>query len=682
MSTGQINFNKPCNSCRRRKVKCDKNQPCAPCVRHGTAATCAYDVSRESSSLPANESQQQLQDRVDRLERVIEEMKTMALRGEPLKIPNVALVSPSPASLGDVYLEDSMAGDPGMQVYDENVSFYLGPNYWLNLQDYVFEPRHLFLIDSDKNGKSPDSPPDWPIGRNPTLPDLAHLHLPPEKEDVLTDLFFAHVEPFVRIFHETYWRQQIRDARLGVSKIPVDVEVAMFAAQTMTVAAMPARLIRDKIGKPKDEVLRHLQEVSRLALERADILRSRKPLAFVALLYHIQMKFITGNGETAVSLLGLAGRFGTRLGLHRDPSNYNYSPWTSNMRRRIWSHFEFMDNPVYNLEGADSGLPFISDSQPPKNANESQWNPTPFAKPGSAPTDQDGITDMSFVLVRHCLSKTMQSLIRRRNDASPEELGRIIDHTDSFLKTKFMNHVVPANPDHAVLCSHYRVSLKSMRLLVHQVHAHYVVGPDPLFRAKFYQECVEILEEIEQGEEIAVQHRRGWIYRWPTTPCLISNVLIGLRDQPSHPITDRAWRQINVAFRRHNNDDINMRKFAAWRVIEALCDEAMLYHKQVSHEGAWYSRRHDAFESKHSAKGKEPVSLKDATVLDILADVGDVQMFGQHSTPQGGVVGGSVYFEHQALQPMNYALWGQPGQHPVQTQSQSQVHASDDHGEM
>ncbi|KAL0768947.1 hypothetical protein CaCOL14_008255 [Colletotrichum acutatum] len=575
MSSNLLNFNKPCNGCRRRKVRCDKAKPCLNCVRHGIS--CVYDPQREPG-IPSPESQQQLQERVDRLERVIEEMKGMSVRGESLKATSSSFPSASPATshFGEFYHErdESLAGDPGMQVYDENVSYYLGPDYWLNLQDVVYEPRCLFRIDSDKTGKNPASPSSWPIGRTPVLTDLSHLHLEPEKEDILTDLFLAHVEPYVRIVHESYWRQQITDFRVGVHKIPIDVEAGMFATQAMTVAALPANLIQERLGKPKKDLLRHLQEATQLALERADILRSRKVLAFFALLYHIQAKFITGDGEIAVSLLGLAGRFGTRLGLHRDPSHYSYSPWIANMRRRVWTHFEIMDNPVYNLEGADSGLPSISDVQPAKNAN-----------------------DIETVVARHTGA-----------------------------------------------------------------------GQDAEFRSGFYQECVEILEEAERGEAVALQNHCGWIYRWPTTPFTISNILIGLAQQPKHPVTDRAWRQMNIVFRRHNNEDISMRKFAAWRVIEALCDQAMLYHKQRSHEGAWYAQRLDQVQALTTAQGKASLSLENATVDDIL---GDVQMFGQDAS----VLGGHSYFAaQQALEPLGYPPWNQSPTEQSHGQSQPHPH--------
>ncbi|KAJ3962930.1 hypothetical protein N0V92_000366 [Colletotrichum tropicale] len=559
---GKILFNKPCSTCRRRKVKCDRQLPCGTCGKNGTAATCTYDVPREGTP----ESQQRLQERVARLEREIEELKGMAARGEPLRPPKIPLLSTTPSSFSEYNsIEESMAGDPGIQVDDENVSFYLGPNYWLNIQEYNYEPRHLYRIESDKTGKNPDSPTAWPIGRNPALPDMSHFHLDSEKEDILTDLFFAHVEPFIRMSHNAYWRQQITDFRVGVSKIPVDVEAAMFTTQALTVAALPAVVIQEKLGKAKEAVLRHLQEASQLALERADILRSRKLLAFIALLYHI------------------------------------------------------------------------------------------------------------------CLMKTMQSIARRRNGSNPEELGRIVEQTENFLTTKFMSHVVAANPSHAIMLSYYKGSMKSMRLLIHQLHALRTFGPEPDYRAKYYQECVEILEEMERGENIALQNHWGWLYRWPTTPCLIYNVLIGLRDQSNHPITDRAWRQINVVFRRHNNEDISMRKFAAWRVIEELCEEAIHYHKQRSHQGAWYTHRLDALGHTSTAKGKETLSLENATVDDIL---GDVRMFGQPSASHTAVMGGPGYFAAQpVLQPMSFTSWGQPPQATVPSQYPTNADSDDEEEE-
>ncbi|KAK2012826.1 hypothetical protein LZ32DRAFT_618044 [Colletotrichum eremochloae] len=651
MSSTLLNFNKPCSGCRRRKVRCDKAKPCINCVRHGIP--CVYDPQRDPTVLPL-ESQQQLQDRVDRLERIIEDIKGMSLRGDSQKGGSSSFnsLSPSTSYFGELHQNEAMAGDPGMQVYDDNVSYYLGPNHWLNLQEIVFEPRCLFRINSDDIGKNYSSPTSWPIGRAPSLANLLHLHLEPEKEDILTDLFFAHVEPLVKMCHEAYWRQEITDFRLGVQKTPVEMEAAMFATQAMTVAALPGSVVQMRLGKPKEDLLRHLQEASHLALERAGIMRSRKPIAFFALLYYIQMKFITGEGEVAAALLGLACRFGMRLGLHRNPSHYNYSPWIANLRRRSWSHFELMDNPLYNLEGVDSGLPFVSDVLPPNNANDSQWVPTRFAKPGSTPFDQDGITDMSFALVRQHLAKTMQFVIRKRNDATAEELSRIVDETNNFITSKFISHADGSSLIHAVILSYFRASMKSMRLLVDGI------------AARFYQETVEILEEMERGEAVAVQNHWGWLYRWPIAPSLISNTLVGLSQQPKHPITDRAWRQINIVFRRHNNEDISMRGFAAWRVIEALCDQAMLYHKQRSHEGAWYAQRLDKTRpTTATAQSKAPVILEHATVDDIL---GDIQMFGQDASHHGGVPGAGFYTTQQALGTMGYRDWGQPAHHHAQ----------------
>lgn len=125
-------------------------------------------------------------------------------------------------------------------------------------------------------------------------------------------------------------------------------------------------------------------------------------------------------------------------------------------------------------------------------------------------------------------------------------------------------------------------------------------------------------------------------------------------------------------FRRHNNENISMRKFAAWRVIEALCDQAMLYHKKRSHEGAWYAQRLDQAMDLAGAQGNASMSLENATVDDIL---GDVQMFGHDASQHGGVMGGPGFFAAQqpTLEPVVFPPWSQPGQ-PGQPGGQSQTH--------
>lgn len=100
-------------------------------------------------------------------------------------------------------------------------------------------------------------------------------------------------------------------------------------------------------------------------------------------------------------------------------------------------------------------------------------------------------------------------------------------------------------------------------------------------------QAIEVLEETSRGESVAVSHGLGWLYKWPVPWNALAFVLTGLARMPqSHADADRAWEQVELAFRRHGSPDV-----AAWRAIEQLCDQAMYYHSDRLHAGYTYAIR-------------------------------------------------------------------------------------------
>lgn len=57
-------------------------------------------------------------------------------------------------------------------------------------------------------------------------------------------------------------------------------------------------------------------------------------------------------------LTGSAVRIGQRLGIHRDGSSHNLSPFDTEMRRRVWWQIVFLDGFAAKLCGA--GFPAVS----------------------------------------------------------------------------------------------------------------------------------------------------------------------------------------------------------------------------------------------------------------------------------------------------------------------------------
>jgi len=189
--------------------------------------------------------------------------------------------------------------------------------------------------------------------------------------------------------------------------------------------------------------------------------------------------YMIGDAEAATTLLGLARQMAMRIGLHRDPSHFMFSPWICEMRRRAWCHFMLLDNPFFNGEGFDSdhqneestsassdGWKTSGPSRP-TNADDDSWKAHRFAKPGSGPPDVEGFTDMTFVIIRRIMYGTTRSVARASCRGVPnEELFSMADEAESWIKARFFSQGNDRDAFQVVTLSYFRMMVQTLRLFL------------------------------------------------------------------------------------------------------------------------------------------------------------------------------------------------------------------------
>lgn len=135
-------FTRSCTTCRSRKVKCDKQQPCAQCVRSGV--DCVYPPGPgRAPKRPRKERDVQLLNRLSRLETIIKALdKDNKSRSNP----------PRESAEGTDYVrvqdrtgsesEQSRSESPidkqlGRLMIADSRSYYVSSVLWANLSDEV-----------------------------------------------------------------------------------------------------------------------------------------------------------------------------------------------------------------------------------------------------------------------------------------------------------------------------------------------------------------------------------------------------------------------------------------------------------------------------------------------------------------------------------------------------------------
>lgn len=152
------------------------------------------------------------------------------------------------------------------------------------------------------------------------------------------------------------------------------------------------------------------------------------------------------------------------MGYHHDTSNFPYSPWVGELRRRIWNYISCLDALALSSYGAESSLP-ASDSLPPINANDGDWHASRFAKPSSLPPETFAFKDLTFVLVHRQLAE----LTRQISKLDATDLNgkkNLIAKLEAGLKETYLKNVDQSNPSQTVIVAFVEVKLSCLRLSI------------------------------------------------------------------------------------------------------------------------------------------------------------------------------------------------------------------------
>ncbi|KAJ3801676.1 hypothetical protein GGU11DRAFT_768475 [Lentinula aff. detonsa] len=94
-----------CTECKRRKIKCDRNQPCAPCTRRGEQAKCQWHVVEHVEKYVSRAEYDELKLRFEHLENTVHRLMginsgEIRSAGAPLAIPAAAGPDYQPGNQG------------------------------------------------------------------------------------------------------------------------------------------------------------------------------------------------------------------------------------------------------------------------------------------------------------------------------------------------------------------------------------------------------------------------------------------------------------------------------------------------------------------------------------------------------------------------------------------------------
>ncbi|KAI1806479.1 fungal-specific transcription factor domain-containing protein [Daldinia bambusicola] len=373
-----------CAFCRGRKLRCDRQSPCAACTRRGKPEECIYSCSeqerKDAVDYRPHTRGHRARQRIAHLENIVIEMVQNSRRPPASETSSGSLHDTSP-QLQDGNVLDVL----GKLSLTDNHTVYTGSSHWATILDdiqqlknelseeypeeYSENNTNIELNQFDTGLTQVSAATRFSLLNSATrLPREQILAMMPPRRvvDRHVSRFFNDYEMGPFLLHrntflaeyETFWNDPSTTPTMWIGLL-------FSALQVMSVSAFLQQQDVKSHGLSVNEVQKTLETYRSLTihcLTTGDYLRPGKYTIETLTLYYFIERVV--NIDASVSnwiLIGVIIRVALRMGLHRDPSRWpNIGPLQAEHRRRLWIFLYHMDF----FSSTQIGLPrIIKDSQ-------------------------------------------------------------------------------------------------------------------------------------------------------------------------------------------------------------------------------------------------------------------------------------------------------------------------------
>ncbi|KAM0817896.1 putative Fungal specific transcription factor protein [Seiridium cardinale] len=457
-----------CVNCARRKVKCDKLDPCSSCSH--TQATCIYRTPVPSQRHRKRLAHGDLLCKIHELESLLRENKIpfSPLDNSWINSPWEQLIDGPPAQINPgssaetVIGAEAHAAAEDLEVSDQNVvrgnTGGVSP-LWTELSEDLKRPPIAQLkrpyedLEEQSNEISPESIslliPDHLL----TAPVQSNLHPEPRHVFKLWQTFADNVNPLTKIIHVPTLQTKIFEAAWSVETITKPLEATMFAVYALAVESMRSTDCFHIFGENKRELVSRYRLGAIRALSCTNLLSTRQLEVLQALTLVLM---IDPQSEVSTTAVALAMRIAHKMGLHRAGEDTSTSFFEEEMRVRLWWYIRGLDSRVRRTMGLSSTIDDLGDLRLPMNVNDADLHPCMTSAPAVKHT---AATEMSFVRRSSNFSgsqnprEKVSQLISSTDVASMTRKKEVLGNVSRMLREKYLNHLDQSIPLHNLSAS-------------------------------------------------------------------------------------------------------------------------------------------------------------------------------------------------------------------------------------
>ncbi|KUI61624.1 hypothetical protein VP1G_08802 [Cytospora mali] len=523
-----------CLECRRRKLKCNKSNPCTNCLKFSRDCLYLGPKLDEASQLRLTEIKEKVGSLERQLERDVAKSGSRGFYQQRILADDVEgefdeekdLEITPMVALDLTYEEDADGTDDimdlGVQVGKMRLTEKIGglnrPRISEEIQTGLSSgiPQAgagLFPPGLIPSGMAPE-PPSQPgpfsdsNGSDQSIPDYLRpgaSYIPPTSGvffgqvvqspslltflptkpagDHLLEHYFEAVHPIARCIHRSSFEAQYEsfweEAAAGYEP-RASVQAVVFAAWFSAAVAMDESDINREFGLTKANLIENMKIGTEVALSKANFLRTTRVETVQAFVMYMIPLCRDEVSRAHSVIVGAAVRMAECMGLHRDGSKaYNLNPLETHVRRLVWHQLCFLDIRTCEAQGPKPAIRREDyDTWLPDNCEEDQ-----LINAAYRPQPADSWTSTLFPLVRFEINEMMRIIWadRRKLEARRITLTQVLTKIENFRKRmlenydRFLDERVPLQR-YAKLVMH----LLLYRLHVMILHPYYANTSNPM----------------------------------------------------------------------------------------------------------------------------------------------------------------------------------------------------------
>ncbi|KAI2475699.1 fungal specific transcription factor domain containing protein [Pyrenophora tritici-repentis] len=529
-----------CLECRRRKLKCDKANPCTHCTK--TNRKCVFIASGMDADAQAKLAE--VKERMGMLEKSLEEDVVLKRKPSIRTTSECSRLSVLPGQEQqsdqedeedtrdlrptNLVTEDSAYCEPEEDFNDDMVDlgFRIGklritdrvgglvrPRFSDELAQSLNElplqasPSRSFIDEDPINWLAPTSdyiaPSSNFILASGVDRALLESHLPARAVvDRLIANYWIRVHPIARTVHRPSFERQYQNfwIRMNMGMKPrSSFQAVLFAALLSSMVSMSADTVRNEYGAEKRTLVDNFREGAEAALVKANFLRTAKLETLQAFVMYLIPLCRNEVSRAHSALVGSLIRLAECMGLHRDPTAYSTSSIETQVRRVLWFQICFLDirtcdavgpRPHIRLDDYDTRFPLnIDDSF--QAAMEKKYVPML----GKSEPLHVLASELHGIFSNRLYISLLQRYITAARNRLPERLRQLT----LSAATMILEHGMTVEQDPVLSAWSWIVGALHQHhcalLLVNEV---YIVNPEPAMEQRIWR-CLDYSFDIPSG---------------------------------------------------------------------------------------------------------------------------------------------------------------------------------------